>query len=106
MWTVPCDDIHSARALGRPAAGRRSAFYEAAFGARVVHRVGDGDDIVAQLAIGDARVLDRGHRFEHRSGSVPQAIGGATGRVLLVVDDPDAVFAQAVAAGAQHQVTR
>ena len=33
------------------------AFYEAAFGARVLHRVGEGDEIVVQLAIGDARVL-------------------------------------------------
>jgi hypothetical protein len=30
----------------------------------------------------------------------PKAIGGATGRTLLVVDDPDAVFRHAVAAGA------
>ncbi len=30
------------------------AFYESAFGARVLHRVGEGDDIVAQLAVGDA----------------------------------------------------
>ncbi len=30
------------------------AFYEAAFGARVLHRVGEGDEIVAQLTIGDA----------------------------------------------------
>ena len=30
------------------------AFYQAAFGARVLHQVGEGDDIVAQLAIGDA----------------------------------------------------
>jgi Glyoxalase-like domain len=30
----------------------------------------------------------------------PGAIGGATGRTLLVADDPDAMFAQAVAAGA------
>jgi hypothetical protein len=29
-------------------------FYEAAFGANVLHRVGEGDDIVAQLAVGDA----------------------------------------------------
>jgi len=29
-------------------------FYGAAFGARVLHQVGEGDDIVAQLAIGDA----------------------------------------------------
>ena len=30
------------------------AFYEAAFGATVLHRVGDGDEIVAQLGVGDA----------------------------------------------------
>jgi len=29
-------------------------FYQAAFGARVLHRVGEGDDIVAPLAVGDA----------------------------------------------------
>jgi hypothetical protein len=30
------------------------AFYEAAFGATVVHRVGEGEDVVAQLGVGDA----------------------------------------------------
>ena len=30
------------------------AFYEAAFGATVLHRVGDGVDIVAQLGVGEA----------------------------------------------------
>ena len=30
----------------------------------------------------------------------PGAIGGATGRTLLVTDDPDAMFSQALAAGA------
>jgi PhnB protein len=75
------------------------AFYEAAFSARVLHRVGEGDEIVAQLAIGDAAFWvssggASGPRFS------PAAIGGATGRTLLVVEDPDAVFAQAVQAGA------
>ena len=74
-------------------------FYQAAFGATVLHLVGDGDDIVAQLAVGDAAFWvssggQKGPRFS------PQAIGGATGRTLLVVDDPDEMFAQAVAAGA------
>jgi PhnB protein len=74
------------------------AFYESAFGARVLHRVGDREDIVAQLAIGDAAfwVAAVGTSTERL---VPRAIGGATGRVLLVVDDPDSVFARAVGAG-------
>jgi PhnB protein len=75
------------------------AFYQAAFGARVLHCVGEGSDLVAQLAVGDAAFWvssggAEGPRFS------PQAIGGATGRTLLVVSDPDAVAAQAVAAGA------
>ena len=75
------------------------AFYESAFGARVLHRVGAGDDIVAQLAIGDAAFWvssggAEGPRFS------PRAIGGATGRTLLLVDDPDELFARAVKAGA------
>ena len=75
------------------------AFYEAAFGARVLHQVGAGDEIVAQLAIGDAAFWVSsggadGPRFS------PGAIGGATGRILLLVDDPDAAFARAVEAGA------
>ena len=74
-------------------------FYQAAFGARLLHRVGDGDDIVAQLAVGDAAFwVSRGGPDGPRFS--PQAIGGATGRTLLVVDDPDAMVAQAVAAGA------
>jgi PhnB protein len=80
-------------------AGAAVSFYEAAFGAMILHRVGEGDDIVAQLAVGDAAFWvssggSEGPRFS------PQAIGGATGRTLLVVDDPDAIFAQAVSAGA------
>jgi PhnB protein len=74
-------------------------FYNEAFDARVLHRVGDGDEIVAQLAVGDAVFWvssggSAGPRFS------PKAIGGTTGRTLLVVEDPDAVFAQSVMAGA------
>jgi PhnB protein len=75
------------------------AFYQAAFGAIVLHRVGRGEDIVAQLAIGDAAFwVARAESARQRVH--PKAVGGATGRTLLVVDDPDAVFGQAVAAGA------
>jgi PhnB protein len=75
------------------------AFYQAAFGATVLHRVGDGEDIVAQLAIGDAAF------WVSTAGSAgdrlhPKAIGAATSRTLLVIDDLDTVFDRAVAAGA------
>ena len=74
-------------------------FYASAFGARLLHRVGNGEDIVAQLAIGEAIfwIAATGSSSERL---VPRALGGATGRMLLVVDDPDRVFGKAVAAGA------
>jgi ADP-ribose pyrophosphatase YjhB (NUDIX family)/uncharacterized glyoxalase superfamily protein PhnB len=77
---------------------RALAFYAAAFGATVEHRVGE-EDLVARLAVGAAR-------FWVANGSpelgrfVPEALGGATGRMLLVTPDPDAVVAAALAAGA------
>jgi PhnB protein len=82
-------------------AGAAVTFYEAAFGARVLLRVGEGDDIVAQLAVDDAvfwvsAASDGGPRFS------PPAIGGTTGRTLLVVDDPDAFAARAMVAGASE----
>ena len=67
-----------------------------------MHRIGDGDDIVAQLAVGDAAFWvaaaspDAG-RFS------PQAIGGATSRTLLVTDDPDALVQRAVEAGSTEK---
>lgn len=75
-------------------------FYCHALGAEVLHRVGDGDDIVAQLCVGDARFWVAAANSTMRRFD-PMAIGGTTGRVLLVVEDPDAVWARAVAAGAE-----
>ena len=74
-------------------------FYEAAFGARVLHLVGDGDEIVAQLAVGDAMfwVVSSAASMKRFS---PLEVGGTTSRTLLVVDEPDAVVAQAVRSGA------
>src|SRR5437667_418692 len=75
------------------------AFYKAAFGAAVLHRVGDGDDIVAQLGVGDAAfwVAPTSAVMKRLS---PRAIDGATSRTLLVVEDPETVVRLAVAAGA------
>jgi PhnB protein len=75
------------------------AFYEAAFGATVLHRVGDGDDIVVQLAVGEAAfwIAPSSARMKRFS---PGVIDGATSRTLLVVDDPETVVERAVAAGA------
>jgi len=75
------------------------AFYQAAFGATILHLVGDGDDIVAQLGVGDAAFWVAGVSSTMKRLS-PKAIDGATSRTLLVVDDSAAIHRQAVAAGA------
>jgi PhnB protein len=75
-------------------------FYEAAFGATVLHQVGDGDEIVAQLGVGDAAfwVAPASSTMKRLS---PRALdGGATSRTLLVVEDPDRIVDQALDAGA------
>ena len=79
--------------------GEAVTFYEAAFGATVLHRVGDGDDIVAQLGVGDAAFWVAATSATMKRLS-PRAIDGATSRTLLVVEDPDNVVGQAGAAGA------
>ena len=80
------------------------AFYERAFGAKVEHRVSGPaeDDIVAQLSVAGARFWVSSASDQLRRFS-PAAIGGATGRVLLVVDDPEALMRTAVAAGATEK---
>jgi PhnB protein len=80
-------------------ASQAVAFYRDAFGASVLHQVGDGDDIVAQLAVDDAVfwVAAAGPTMGRLS---PHAISGATSRMLLVVSDPDAAQLRAVTAGA------
>jgi len=80
-------------------AGAAVAFYRAAFGAEVLHLVGEGDDVVAQLAVEGAAFWVSAASPELRRFS-PNAVGGTTGRVLLAVCDPDALFTRAVAAGA------
>jgi PhnB protein len=77
------------------------AYYVDAFGATILHRVGDGDEIVAQLAVGGAAfwVSSAGPELGRLS---PRAIGGATSRTLLIVEDPEACVQRAVAAGAME----
>ena len=75
------------------------SFYQAAFGATVLYRVGEGDDIVAQLGVGEAAfwVAPVSSTMKRLS---PRSIDGATSRTLLVVNDPETILRQAVAAGA------
>ena len=85
-------------------AGAAVGFYERAFGATVLHLVGDGDDIVALLDVDGAGfwVSRADHDMKRFS---PERLGGATGRLLLVVDIPEHVVAAAVSEGAQESST-
>ncbi|MHB8532689.1 MAG: VOC family protein [Solirubrobacteraceae bacterium] len=79
-------------------------FYKAAFEAVEVHRAGGSEEspaLVSQLAVGPASfwVSDAAREQGRLS---PAMAGGATGRVLLVFDDPAALVARAVALGAKE----
>lgn len=75
-------------------------FYKAAFGAVELFCVGDpGAAIVAQLAVDGAVFWVADESPEHKNFS-PETLGGGTVRMVLVVDDPDALFARALEAGA------
>jgi len=77
-------------------------FYKAAFGAQVIYRVGGSNEhaeVVAQLSIGDSTFWVADESPEHLNFS-PESVGGGTVRLLLTVDDPDAVVERAIAAGA------
>jgi PhnB protein len=79
-------------------------FYKAAFGAVEVFRFGGTDDlteVVAQLAVGNSLFWVEDESPPHGNFS-PETVGGATVRMLLIVDDPKAVLEQAVAAGASE----
>lgn len=75
-------------------------FYKAAFGAEELFRV-DGDGaVIAELAVGESRFWLADESPEHFNFS-PETLGGGTVRMVVVVEDPDAVFARAVSAGAK-----
>jgi PhnB protein len=72
-------------------------FYRAAFGAIDSDRLEDdaGGVVVARLSIDGADFW-----VQHDPTSSPDAIDGMSVRMILTVDDPDSVFARALAAGA------
>jgi PhnB protein len=78
---------------------RAVEFYKTAFGAEVLFMITEGG-VVANLAIGGAEFWLADASPQHQNFS-PQGLGGSTVRLVLVVDDPDALFARALAAGAR-----
>jgi PhnB protein len=74
-------------------------FYKSAFGATEAFRMEAPDGaVVARLSVEGAEFWVADESPEHKNFS-PETLGGATTRMILVVDDPDAAFARAVSAG-------
>jgi PhnB protein len=75
-------------------------FYKSAFAATEVYRL-DGPDggVVARLSVDGAEFWLSDESPEHGNFS-PQTVGGTSVRMILTVADPDAVYAQALQAGA------
>ncbi len=97
---IPSGKIAIAPLLSVRHGAQAIEFYQAAFGARELLRV-DGDDgsVVAQLSLGEARFWLADESPEHFNFS-PESLGGGSVRMVMTVDDPDSVFAQAIDAGA------
>lgn len=84
-------------------AARAIEFYKKAFGATEVMRFADprsGKIGHAEIKIGDSSVMlaDEYPEMQYRS---PQSLGGSSVLMQLYVEDVDALFKQAVAAGAK-----
>ena len=78
-------------------AAQALTFYTAAFEAVELERLEDeaGLVVVAQLSIYGADFW-----IQTDAASSPEAVNGLAVRMILTVDDPDPVFASAIAAGA------
>ena len=79
---------------------RAIEFYKSAFGAEELFRVdADGGADVARLSVDGAEFWVADESPEHLNFS-PETLGGCSVRMLVVVDDPDAVFAPEISASA------
>jgi uncharacterized glyoxalase superfamily protein PhnB len=83
-------------------ADRAATFYRAAFGAEELARIPtpDGRLMSVELRIGDSR-LHLADEFPELGVLAPPSIGGTAVVLSLNVEDAEAVFAQALVAGAE-----
>ena len=98
-------DMHTATSIAPMLSVRRGAnaieFYRLAFGATEVFRIdSESGAVVARLSMEGAEFWVADESPEHHNFS-PETLGGGTVRMVMIVNDPDAAFARAVAAGAK-----
>ena len=75
-------------------------FYKAAFGATELFKIKNDGSVVAQLSVDGAEFWIADESPEHQNFS-PETLNGGTVRMMLIVEDPDTMFARAVKAGAK-----
>jgi PhnB protein len=77
------------------------AFYTEAFGARELFRLDGPGELIghAEMRLGTS-VFMLSDEFEAWGNRSPATLGGTSGQFMIYVDDVDAAFARAVAAGA------
>ena len=81
---------------------RAVEFYQSALGASEVYRMEDpSGSVVSRLSVDGAEFWVSDESPEHGNFS-PESLGGASVRIILTVEDPDALFARAVAVGARE----
>jgi PhnB protein len=83
-------------------AAKAIEFYQKAFGAQVlfVHKMPNGKVMHATLKIGDSKLM-LADEFPGRGCPSPQALGGSPVVLNIYVENVDALWNQAVAAGAK-----
>jgi len=83
-------------------AARAMEFYQQAFGAQEVMRLGPpgGKIMHAEVQIGDSKVMFA-DEVPQMGALSPKSVGGSSVFIALYVENVDAVVAQATAAGAQ-----
>jgi PhnB protein len=76
-------------------------FYKSAFGAAELFRIeAPGSAVVARIGVGGGEFWVADESPAHANFS-PETLGGGSVRMVMTVEDPDAVFDRAVAAGAR-----
>jgi len=87
-------------------ADRAIEFYKKAFGAKELMRMpGPGGKSImhAEIKIGDSRIF-LSDEFPEMGSRSPQSLGGTANSLHLYVEDVDAAFKKAIAAGAKVQM--
>ena len=85
-------------------ASRALDFYKRAFGAQEVMRMAGPNGKIghAEIKIGDSMIM-LADEMPGNFGQSPQSLGGTTSGIFLYVENVDAVFQQAVSAGAHPE---